>query len=71
MASGWPLEGSGHTSVCMSSFLQGFQPGPRISSRGPDWATALWTSPRDHVMDGLMGWIMWPFWELVSSDHVT
>lgn len=55
-ASGWPLEGSGHTSVCMSSFLQGFQPGPRTSSRGPDLGHCpLDRSPRpcDGWSDGL------------------
>lgn len=56
MASGWPLEGSGYTSMCMSSFLQGFQPGPRTSSRGPDLGHCpLDQSPRpcDRCSDGL------------------
>lgn len=55
--------------MCMSPLLQGFQPGPHLE--GLSWAAALWTSPQDHVTDALMGWVMWPFWELASSDHVT
>lgn len=43
-ASGWPLEGfPGHTSMCMSPLLQGFQPGPHLE--GLSWAAALWASP--------------------------
>ena len=52
----------------MSPLLQGFQPGPHLE--GLSGAAALWTSPQDHVTDALMGWVMWPFWELGFMGHL-
>ena len=62
MTAGWRLEGSGHTPVWHELLSPGL---PAVSQN------LMGHCPLDQSMVARMGWIVWHFWELVSSAQAT